>query len=330
MSLVEDHRLSRRDLLKSGIALALSSCAPYVVEEDYTQNGTRGLRADPNPPQRSTVLIEASTPLNKPKEKLSPEIMVPVHSYTSDFRGSEPYRIHNIRAGSNTLNNWFWEFDGSLNANGELNKKGKNLILPGESFSLGEIIEKADYVKGLAQGPNLLSIEVDGGGICQISSTLNALALRSGLQIDERKNHSYYNGWYLGDKMDPKELGIDATIFIPGQDWVITNTFSYPIRFLLLEKDQRLTAQIYTSADFVPFHVEIVGPTMTWPNYFDGVEVKGRSPKEVVRDLGRPFIYACGTTVTQRVYIPGKWSMSLFLFEDKFQSTYQPSPYPLP
>lgn len=334
MSLSETPRkFSRREIIniatRSAAAGALSSCIVYNLDEaEDTQNGTRGLRADGQPRSGSQIQTDAVAPLNEPK--ISKEIMVPVKSYTSDFRGSEPNRIHNIREGSNALNNWFWEFEGTRDACGELNKRGKNQILPGESFNLGSVIEKAPYVKGGAQGPGLQTIEVDGGGICQISSTLNTLALRSGLQIDVRRNHSYYNGWYFGNRMDLKEFGMDATIFIPGQDWVITNNFPYPIRFLLTECDQRLTASVYTTADFVPLYVEIDGPTMTWPNHYDEVEVKGRLAKDVVKDLKRPFIYACGTTVTQRVYVPGKWRMNMLIFEKQFESNYQTSPYPMP
>ena len=69
-------------------------------------------------------------------------------SYTSDFTGSEEYRNHNIAAGSNGLNNWFWDFDENLV------KFGKNVIKPGETFSINSILgEVTDYVDAVAWGP---------------------------------------------------------------------------------------------------------------------------------------------------------------------------------
>lgn len=113
---------------------------------------------------------------------------------TSNFRGSPPNRIHNIKTAIE-------KFDGTL-------------IAPGEEFSfveqLGPVDEEHGYKAELVIKKDKTEPEF-GGGICQVSTTTFRAAIYSGLKITARKNHAYPVSYY-----NPQ--GMDATIYIPYPD----------------------------------------------------------------------------------------------------------------
>ncbi len=59
----------------------------------------------------------------------------------------------------------------------------------------------------------------DGGGVCQVSTTLFRAALNAGLPITERYAHAYRVGYYENDS----KPGFDATVFAPTNDLKIKN-----------------------------------------------------------------------------------------------------------
>jgi vancomycin resistance protein YoaR len=113
----------------------------------------------------------------------------------SNFAGSPANRVHNIYVGANSLNGL--------------------LIEPGEEFStmqaLGEISKATGYKPELVIKDNETVPEY-GGGLCQIGTTMFRAALESGLEITERRNHSYRVSYY-----EPP-VGMDATIYDPHPD----------------------------------------------------------------------------------------------------------------
>lgn len=122
----------------------------------------------------------------------------------SDFSGSPANRIHNINVGADTLNGV--------------------LIAPGEEFSLvtalGEIDGEHGYLQELVIKGNK-TIPEYGGGLCQIGTTVFRGALASGLEITERRNHSYRVSYY-------EPAGTDATIYNPWPDFkFLNNTKNY-------------------------------------------------------------------------------------------------------
>lgn len=121
---------------------------------------------------------------------------------TSKFHNSIPNRIHNLTLASARLN-------GAIAA-------------PGETFSLGEQIGDVSRATGyreayvISQGRTVLG---DGGGVCQVSTTLFRAALNAGLPIVERKAHAYRVHYYEED-LGP---GYDATVFFPSADLKFVN-----------------------------------------------------------------------------------------------------------
>lgn len=120
----------------------------------------------------------------------------------SNFVGSPPNRIHNIKTGIQALNGL--------------------IILPGEEFSLvkalGEISAQTGYLPELVIKGNKTLPEY-GGGLCQVATTMFRLGLNSGLEVLERKSHAYRVSYY-------EPAGSDATIYLPQPDLKLKNNYS--------------------------------------------------------------------------------------------------------
>lgn len=121
----------------------------------------------------------------------------------SEFRGSIPGRIHNVALAASRINGV--------------------LIPPGETLSfnntIGDISAATGYQSAyiIKEGRTVLG---DGGGVCQVSSTLFRAALDAGLPITERHAHAYRVHYYEEGGFKP---GIDATVFSPSVDLKIKN-----------------------------------------------------------------------------------------------------------
>lgn len=149
---------------------------------------------------------------------------------TSKFRGSIPSRVHNIELASSRLNG--------------------TLIKPGEIFSfnnaLGDVSKFTGYQEAyvIREGKTVLG---DGGGVCQVSTTLFRAALDAGLPIIERQAHAYRVGYYEQDSPP----GFDATVYGPSPDLKIKN--DTPAHILIQaktdKKNSSLVFELYGTAD---------------------------------------------------------------------------------
>jgi vancomycin resistance protein YoaR len=92
------------------------------------------------------------------------------------------------------------------------------IIQPGEEFSfnqyLGPVRADTGFVPELVIKRSGTKPEF-GGGVCQVSSTVFSTAVRAGLPITERRNHSYAVSYY--------EPGTDATIYTGSVDLKFVN-----------------------------------------------------------------------------------------------------------
>lgn len=121
----------------------------------------------------------------------------------SEFSGSIAGRIHNVALAASRFNGV--------------------LIPPGETLSfnktLGDVSAATGYQPAyiIKSGRTVLG---DGGGVCQVSSTLFRAALNAGLPIPERHAHAYRVHYYEEGGFKP---GLDATVFDPSVDLKIVN-----------------------------------------------------------------------------------------------------------
>ena len=143
----------------------------------------------------------------------------------SNFSGSPKNRRHNIAVGAAALNGI--------------------LIKPGEEFSLLDALGEIDGAHGYL--PELVikgdrTIPEFGGGLCQIGTTTFRAALRSGLPITQRRNHSYRVIYY-------EPAGMDATIYNPYPDMKFLNDTGAHILFTTRIEGDELIFELYGTKD---------------------------------------------------------------------------------
>ncbi|MDP3941246.1 MAG: VanW family protein [bacterium] len=149
---------------------------------------------------------------------------------TSVFHGSITNRIYNINRASSFLNGV--------------------LIKPGETFSFAKTVGDVSAQTGYKQAyviTNGRTVLGDGGGVCQVSTTLFRAALDAGLPIVERNQHAYRVHYYEEDSPP----GIDAAVYVPNVDFRFTNDTDH---WLLIQtvfnlQEERLTFELYGTKD---------------------------------------------------------------------------------
>ncbi len=152
------------------------------------------------------VNVNVEKTISKPKTTLSQVndfgIVERIGTATSDYTGSIPGRVHNVALGTS-------KFNGVLIPKGEVFSFNK---------TVGDISSATGYQPAyiIKQGATVLG---DGGGICQVSTTLFRAALDAGLPIIERTAHAYRVHYYENDR----KPGFDATVFSPTVDLKFKN-----------------------------------------------------------------------------------------------------------
>ncbi len=123
------------------------------------------------------------------------------------------------------------------------------LIAPGATFSFNNTVGEISAVTGYKQAYVIKSgrtVLDDGGGVCQVSTTLFRAILKAGLPITERTGHAYRVGYYEQGGFPP---GLDATVFAPSVDLKFKNDTP---AYLLLQSyivGKNLYIDIYGTSD---------------------------------------------------------------------------------
>lgn len=149
---------------------------------------------------------------------------------TSLFQGSIQSRVYNITLASSRVNNV--------------------LVKPGDVFSFDATVGDVSSFTGYKQAyviQNGKTVLGDGGGVCQVSTTLFRAALNAGLPIVERHAHAYRVEYYEEDGPP----GLDATVYVPTVDLKFKNDTGH---YMLIQSvvdpvALRLTYYIYGTSD---------------------------------------------------------------------------------
>ncbi len=152
------------------------------------------------------IRIKVADSISKPTITLASSnefgIVEKIGEATSNYAGSIPGRIHNVILGTSKFN---------------------GIIIPkGAVFSFNNAVGDISAATGYApayiikDGKTILG---DGGGICQVSTTLFRATMNTGLPIIERHAHAYRVHYYENDK----KPGFDATVFSPSVDFRFKN-----------------------------------------------------------------------------------------------------------
>lgn len=137
------------------------------------------------------------------------------------------------------------------NINLATSKVSGSLIAPNSTFSFDQSIGTVSAIFGyqkayvIKEGKTVLD---DGGGVCQVSTTLYRAILNAGLPVLERTAHSYRVGFYEQGGFLP---GLDATVYPPSPDLKFKNDTG---GWLLIqtnfdEANKKLTFDIFGTND---------------------------------------------------------------------------------
>ena len=158
-----------------------------------------------------------------------------VHSETSYFYGSDPARIQNIRASSESFNGV--------------------MVPPNSVFSMADYLTDISLENGYAEALIIVgdqTVKGVGGGVCQVSTTLFRAAFFAGYPIVERHAHAYRVYYYeqrSNGGNDPNLAGLDATVFVPLVDFKFRNDTDNWILMQTEMTDSSLTWKFYSTYD---------------------------------------------------------------------------------
>lgn len=183
---------------------------------------------------KPTLAIPLSVEVVKPEvttEKVNDRgIKELIGSGTSYFRGAVESRTYNVNLAASRVNG--------------------ALVDPGEIFSFNKALGDVSSLTGYKQAyiiQNGRTVLGDGGGVCQVSTTLFRAILNAGLPVIERNAHAFRVRYYEQDAPP----GFDATIFTPDVDLRFKNDTknSILIQSEVDLNEMRITYYLYGTKD---------------------------------------------------------------------------------
>ena len=126
------------------------------------------------------------------------------------------------------------------------------VVMPGETFSYNKTLGKRTAEAGYKDAAGYAGgkvVQMIGGGICQISTTLYDAVVYANLDIVERHNHAFTTS-YAG-------AGKDATVVYGSLDFQFKNTREYPIKIKASLQSGIATVSIYGIKEENEYEVEI-------------------------------------------------------------------------
>lgn len=218
----------------------------------------------------------------------------------SYFSGSIANRIFNIELGAKRING--------------------TLVAPGDVFSFNKTVREVSGKTGYKQAYVISSgrtVLDDGGGICQVSTTIFRAAVNSGLPIVSRTAHAYRVGYYEQRGFGP---GLDATVFAPAVDFQFKNdTANYIlVQSVFSRANSMLEIDIYGTKDGRV--VEVSRPVVSnrIPAPPDKYQDEPTLPKGTIKQIDFAAEGA-DAYFTRKVY-----KNDQLLFDDVFKSRFRP------
>ena len=171
------------------------------------------------------TVIEASgkTIDNEVKYEALSSINQKISSYTTYFQ-NVGNRGHNINLAVGKLNN--------------------TVLMPGDTFSYLNVVGPYGASNGYLPAPiylNGTTATANGGGVCQLASTLYMAQLLAGLKTVSRKGHTFAPNYV------PK--GLDATVYSTTTDYKFKNEYSYPVYIVSYVNGNYLTVDIWSNSN---------------------------------------------------------------------------------
>lgn len=204
--------------------------APSLDENGKITPAVVGISIDPDEAQ--AILEDA-----QPGQSCS----IPITRTVPDLTGAEDFLYQDLLASCVT------NLDGVANRSFNVNRTAEfcngTILMPGEVFSYLNTIGDPSTANGykLSTGyKDGLTVEMEGGGACQVSSSLYYCAVYANLEIVSRASHAFSVGYVPN--------GLDATVYYPSLDFRFRNNTEYPIKLVAYTTGNawgKVTVQIY-------------------------------------------------------------------------------------
>ena len=191
-----------------------------------------GLSVNPQEAQELLDAAEPGQPVTIPLEYTPPGTSADESMYYKDLLASVTTNMDGVATRSFNVNR------AAESCNGKV-------IQPGEVFSyigtIGDPSARNGYRPSTGY-QNGETVPMDGGGVCQVSSSLYYCAVYSNLEIVRRACHAFSTGYIPN--------GLDATIYYPSLDFKFRNNTGFPIKIVAYTEGGawgKLTVQFYGS-----------------------------------------------------------------------------------
>lgn len=138
-----------------------------------------------------------------------------------------------------------------------------HVLLPGETFSFNEVVGDRGAENGYRWAPGISGgqiIDVLGGGICQVASTIFGASYFAGLEVVHARPHSRPSSYV--------DMGLDATVVWDSVDLVLRNPYEFPV-------------VLHMTVSQGQVHAEILGPKRPYQVAFERT-LKEAMPYETV------------------------------------------------
>jgi vancomycin resistance protein YoaR len=190
------------------------------------------------------------------------DVSVLLGTFSTPYRmdASHADRTHNLKLGAAAI-------DGVI-------------LLPGEEFSFNEVVGPRSAEAGYRYAPGITGgelVDVLGGGICQVATSLYGAAFFSGSALESSRPHSRPSSYV--------DMGLDATVVYPTIDLKLKNPYEFPIALHMRVSQGTVLA-------------EVLGPRRPYTVAFER-EVQEVVPFPVV-ERGDPNLPVGASRVTQR------------------------------
>lgn len=220
-------RALQEQTAKTALLDSLHNLEKQVTNDTTTDNTDSSQTA---PSVSLTLPVETTEPKTSLADTNNLGIIERIGVGTSEYDHSIPNRIFNVSHTTEKINN--------------------HILAPGEEFSfnktLGEVSSKTGFKSAyvIKNGQTELG---DGGGVCQVSTTVFRAALNAGLNITRRLPHSYRVSYY---ELDQKP-GVDATVYSGETDFRFINDTDHHILIHGEADSENLTMfiEIYGTSD---------------------------------------------------------------------------------
>lgn len=166
----------------------------------------------PSPPSTTAPTPKANDSSKIPKNTV-------ISSYTTPVLDQSPSRMSNLKLASKKIN-------------------GK-IVKPGVVFSFNNVVGKREEETGFKEAKIIKEGKVEydeGGGVCQVSSTLFNAAQKADMEIIERHNHT--------KEVHYVPPGQDAAISYGSMDFKFRNTKDYSIKISAYVKGDQMIVSL--------------------------------------------------------------------------------------